>query len=178
MKKIGVLFLFSILFVSFVSAGSIDEEFQRLTHYAEEYEIGNINYPQLIVGIASARGKLSEMFGAVNMFEGGLLKQEEIEKILGSPSDMTRWVWVEGEDRDRKLDEAVPNWRKVVFDGRKVQIWLEVHPSIFSKKKFQDKDFGNEFFEELDGEIVYRLHFNIEFKRAEDKINIPNTPTR
>ncbi|MCK4997816.1 hypothetical protein KAS08_05945 [Candidatus Pacearchaeota archaeon] len=171
MKKIGVLFLFSILFVFSVSAGSIDEEFQKLTHYAEEYEIGNINYPQLIVGIASARGKLSEMFGAVNMFEGGLLRQEEIEKILGSPSDMTRWVWVEGEDRDRKLDEAVPNWRKIIFDGRKVQIWLEVHPSIFSKKRFQDKDFGNEFIEDLDGEIVYRLHFNVEFKRQGESVD-------
>lgn len=170
MKRLGLIFLFvGLLFAAGVLA-DVDDEFRRLTYYAEEYEIGNINYPQLVVNLASAREKLNAEFGAVNNFEGGLLRQEDIEDILGKPTEMTHWVWVEGEDREMKLDEDAPVWRRVVFDGRKMQIMLEVHPSVFSKKKLEGDDRA-EFLEEFVGKIVYRLHFNIEFKEKETEVD-------
>jgi len=66
---------------------------------------------------------LCNMMGCVvSRFEGGLLKQDQIEDVLGEPTELRKWVWVEGEDREKKLDKEVPNWRKIVFDGKKIRI--------------------------------------------------------
>ena len=74
MKKCVVMFfLLSLFFLPTVLAGSIDDELQRVTYYAEEYEIGNINYVQLMVYLSSVREGLNEELGAVEKHEGGIL---------------------------------------------------------------------------------------------------------
>jgi len=172
MKKRVVLFLLLALFLfPTILAGSPDAEIQKLTHYAEEYEIGNIDYVKLLVYISSVRESLNEELGATHKYMGGVVRQEQIRKILGEPTDETKWVWVEGEERDVKLDYYVPVWRKIIFDGKKIQISLEAFPSIFRKKHFEDEfEEKSEAIEE--GSLIYRLHFNIEFKKPQEHLDI------
>ena len=73
MKKRVVLFLLLALFLfPTILAGSPDAEIQKLTHYAEEYEIGNIDYVKLLVYISSVRESLNEELGATHNIWGGL----------------------------------------------------------------------------------------------------------
>ncbi|MBU4308402.1 MAG: hypothetical protein KJ566_01255, partial [Nanoarchaeota archaeon] len=175
-KRLRFLFLVLVLLVSLflpsVLAGSVDSEIQKITHYAEEYETGNINYVKLMLYVSSAREGLNEILGATGKEMGGVVKQEQIKKVLGESNEETKWVWVEGEEQDRKLDYSVPVWRKIIFDGKKIQIRMEAFPSIFKKNQFDN--FENENIEELpeEGSIIYRLHFSTEFKKPEEQIDI------
>ncbi len=178
MKKSLVIFFLTIfLLVPIIYASSVDSEIQKLTHYAEEYETGNINYVQLRVYLSSVKENLNEILGARGKEEGGVLKQEQIENVLGEPSHETKWVWVEGEEREMKLDYSVPNWEKIIFDGKKIQIKLEAFPSIFNKRNFGEDNLEREFEKNLtdeieDGDLIYRLHFNVIFKKPEEQMNI------
>ena len=168
-----ILSLFLITFViPFVLATSVDSEIKKITHYAEEYETGNIDYVKLKLYMSSAREGLNELLGATGKEIGGVVKQEQIRKVLGEPNEETKWVWVEGEEQDKKLDYYVPVWKKIVFDGKKIQIRMNAFPSIFKKKQFDN--FENENLEELpeEGSIIYRLNLDVEFKRAEEQIDI------
>lgn len=186
MKKRGfialaglILSLFLITNVLGVSS-SADSEIKTITHYAEEYEIGNIDYVKLLVYISASRQNLNEILGATEQQMGGVLKQEKIKEILGDPTEETKWVWVEGEEQDKKLDSSVPVWKKIVFDGKKIQIRLSAYPSIFTKKQFdaetnkKDKEIKEESNESSikEGDLIYRLNFEIEFKKPEEQLDI------
>ncbi len=166
MKKVIIFFLFFVFLLSIISAVSIDSEIQKITYFAEEYETGNLNYVQLLVKISSVRQNLNKLLGAIN-FEGGILKQEQLKSFLGKPQEETKWVWIEGEEHEKKLDYYVPVWNKIIFDGKKIQIRLDAYPSML-KPRFID-DVNLDFKE---NEIVYRLHFQIEFKRPEEQLNV------
>ncbi|MEK6757637.1 MAG: hypothetical protein AABX88_00775 [Nanoarchaeota archaeon] len=131
--KFTFLLVLLFLIIPFVFAGSVDNEIQKIAHYSEQYETGNINYVQLMVYLSSVRNNLNQELGAVSKNEGGLLKQDQIKNVLGKPEEETKWVWVEGEERETKLDEPVPVWRRIVFDGKKIRIMMNAHPSIFKK---------------------------------------------
>ncbi|MDP3026805.1 MAG: hypothetical protein Q8N63_03785 [Nanoarchaeota archaeon] len=182
MKKLVVglaLIVFLIGSVLAVST-SADSEIKSITHYAEEYEIGNIDYVKLLVYISASRQSLNEILGATNQQMGGVLKQEKIQEILGEPTEETKWVWVEGEEQDKKLDSPVPAWKKIIFDGKKIQISLDAFPSIFTKKQFdnhgdkKDEQIKEESDENSvkEGDLIYRLNFWIEFKKPEDQLDI------
>jgi hypothetical protein len=162
-----ILVFLMIFLVPFILAEGVDEGIKKLTHYAEEYESGNIDYVKLMVYTASVRESLNEEMGVVSMEQGGLLKQDQIKRILGEPQEETKWVWVEGEEKERKVLNPVPVWRKIVFDGKKITIRLEAYPSIFVKGK--DFDMDSDFEEEV---IIYRLHFQMEFKKPEEQLNL------
>ena len=161
-------------------SNSADSEIKSITHYAEEYEIGNIDYVKLLVYISESRQNLNEILGATNQQMGGVLKQEKIREILGEPSEETKWVWVEGEEQDKKLDSPVPAWKKIVFDGKKIQISLDAFPSIFTKKQFDNE--GDNKDDQIEresnegsikeGSLIYRLNFWIEFKKSEEQLDI------
>lgn len=183
MEKRGAILTAVIIFlflISFVSASSIDEEIKKMTNYAEEYETGNINYVQLLLYTSSIKQNLNEILGATEKEYGGILKQEQLKPLLGEPTEETKWVWVESEEREKKLDESIPVWRKIVFDGKKIQIRLNAWPSIFKKKKFKESGEKEEFkeegtekkFEELEEKLVYRLNFEINFKKPEEQLDI------
>ena len=55
-----MLFLFSLSTVPAVS-NSADSEIKSITHYAEEYEIGNIDYVKLLIYISKSRQNLNEI---------------------------------------------------------------------------------------------------------------------
>jgi len=179
MKKrgfIGVFALFLLVCLASVSATSIDDEFKKLANYAEEYETGNLDYVQLLIYSSAVREKMNEDLGATGKEIGGVLKQEQIKKILGESIEDTKWVWSEAEEKEIRLDNSAPVWKKIVFDGKKIQIRLNAWPSIFSKKEFKEnnenKEGKNKEFEDLEGKLIYRLNFEIEFKKPEEQLNI------
>ncbi len=162
MKKRGIFSLSFILIVLFifplVLASSIESEIQKITYYAQEYETGNIDYVQLLVYTSSVRQSLNQILGATNQEQGGVLKQEQIKSILGEASESTKWVWVENEEQEKRMDSDVPIWKKIIFDGNKIQIRLSAFPSIFKKEDVES--------------LVYRLNFDIEFKKPKDQLDI------
>ena len=167
-----------------MSAGSVNDEMKKVTHYAEEFETGNINYIQFLVYLSSVRENLNEILGATGKEYGGIVKQEQVRSILGEPQEETKWVWVENENREKKLEDDVPIWKKIVFDGKKIRITLSAHPSIFKKKspelkekirKLKDEEKIEEVkLLEKEGEdiLVYRLNFEKEFKKPKDQLDI------
>ena len=141
MKKrgfIGVFALFLLVCLASVSATSIDDEFKKLANYAEEYETGNLDYVQLLIYSSAVREKMNEDLGATGKEIGGVLKQEQIKKILGESIEDTKWVWSEAEEKEIRLDNSAPVWKKIVFDGKKIQIRLNAWPSIFNRKEFKE----------------------------------------
>ena len=158
----------------------IKNEIQKLTHYAEEYETGNINYVQLLVYMSSIRENLNEILGVVSREHGGILKQEQLKAVLGEADEMTKWLWVENEKREKKLDKEVPAWKKIIFDGKKIQMKLNAYPFMFTEK---EKFLGDEekekpgknkedFFEEYKNLVLYNLHFSVDFKKPEEQLDI------
>ena len=138
MRKEEVLLLavfLCLLLIPLISSASIDSEIQKITHYAEEYETGNINYAQLLIYLGSGRQKLNEILGATDMEQGGKLKQEQLRDFLGEPTKETNWVWAEKEEREVKINYDVPVWEKIIFDGNKIQMKLNAYPSLFGEKK-------------------------------------------
>jgi len=150
-------FIFS-LFSVLVSASSIDSEIQKLTNYAQDYETGNINYIQLLIYSSAVRGKMNEVLGATDKEMGGVLKQEQLQQILGEPTEKTRWVWVENEQKEEKMQDDIPAWRKIVFDGNKIQLWLSAWPNIIYKKD--------------EKVLFYRLNIEVQFKKPGEQLDI------
>src|SRR3989344_5670393 len=124
----------SALSTSSASSGSFEDEIKKITYYAEEYETGNIDYPKLIIYLGTQREKINEKLGAARTNEGDILKQDQVKNVLGEPREFTKWVWVEKENREKKVEEPVPAWDKIVFDGKKIQIRLSAYPSLLSKE--------------------------------------------
>ena len=159
MKKWVVFsFLFVLLILPMVYSSPVDEEIKKLTSYAQDYESGNINYAQFVVYISSVRQNLNEELGAISREEGGLFKEQQIESALGKSQRTTKWVWIESEEREKKLETEVPVWEKIVFDGKKIQVRLSAYPSLFKKEN-----------EDL---LIYRLNFDIRFKSPSKELEI------
>ncbi|MDP3882267.1 MAG: hypothetical protein Q8Q31_05310 [Nanoarchaeota archaeon] len=158
-----LLFIFLVFLISFSSpvfavSGNVEDEIKKIVHYAQEYETGNIKFVELLLYESASRQKLNEILGVVSREEGGLLKEEQIRPVLGEPTEETRWIWSEKEEKQRTLDKTVPAWNKIIFDGRKIQIRMEAWPSLFIKN-------GSE-------QIIYRLHFSTSFKKPKENFNI------
>ena len=166
MKKKALFLIFIFILVLFISSinlassQSIDSSIKKMTHTAEQYKTGSINYAQLIVYMASLSKELAAEMGATSQEHDQILKQEQLERALGKPTETTEWVWVENEEREKKMDKEIPAWRKIIFDGKNIQMYLGAWPNI---RKTNNDD-----------EIVYRLNTEIIFKSQEDEIDIKN----
>ena len=148
-----------LLFLPVVSSvSSIDSQIKKITGYAEDFESGNINYAKLLVYSSEVREEINRNLGTTNKEMGGILKEEQLKSILGEPTEKTKWIWVENEEREIKLDKEASAWRKIIFDGKKVQIWINSWPSIFKKSE-----------EDI---LIYRLNFEINFKEPQGELNI------
>lgn len=171
---IVLLFAFLVLIaLSAPNARAVENDFnseiKKLTHYAEEYETGNIDYVQFLLHTFKVREEINVLLGATNRQNGGTLTKEQLESALGNPNEYTRWVWVEKEEREKRLDEEMPVWRKIVFDGSKIQVRINAFPNLFTGRKFNDKTGKDEF--EGGETLVYRLNFESEFKEQQPKID-------
>ncbi len=139
--KRWVFFLIFVLILATVSAtDSVDDVVNTITKHAEDYEAGKISLAQLSVYKNSVRSDFFEVLG-VNEEEfrwGNETQQQIVEKAIqrffGEPFEKTNWAWNINEDREEKLDESVPAWRKIIFDGKKVQITFNAWPEILYKK--------------------------------------------
>ncbi|MEK6917684.1 MAG: hypothetical protein AABW51_01935 [Nanoarchaeota archaeon] len=144
-----------------VSAGEIEDLIEKTTYQAEQYEAGNINYAQLIVYTASLRYELSKAMGASLERHDPVLKTEQLEKALGKPTENTKWIWVEegdGNGYEKKIENGAPAWRKLIFDGKKIQIWVGAWPNIIAK--------------ENEDVLYYRLNLETRFKSPEEQLDI------
>ena len=59
-KRVIVLFMILLVLVPIALAQSIENPIKKVTHHAEQYEVGNINYAQLIVYITSLSQEIAE----------------------------------------------------------------------------------------------------------------------
>ena len=154
MEKRFIILVAFIIFINlyflmyFISAQTstptIESEINKLTHYAEEYETGNIDYAKLVVYAGAVRESLNEIAGVVDKNEGGILNEEQVRKVLGEPTDDTKWIWVDKESSEKKLDNALPVWEKIIFDGHSIQIRLNAWPSLYSKRNYDEESFNEE----------------------------------
>jgi len=138
MKRGWILLLVLILLFPFISS-SVDSEIKKITHYAEEYETGNIDYVKLLVYASSAREKLNQEFGVSGKDFGGILKQNQIQSILGEPNERTKGVWAEGpteeEKRLIKQDEKFMNYIREISEKYNGQFDLSIQLKDFEKDK-------------------------------------------
>ena len=88
---------------------------------------------------------------AGNESRGFGLTEEAVRNIFGEPTYYENWIWVENEERDMKLDKAVPRWEKSVFDGNKIHMSFNAWPHALKEN------------DELT--FFYRIDFNIRFKK-------------
>ncbi len=155
---IALTLLSSFFLSSVVSAQSFDSTIKKMTHAAEQYESGSIDYAQLIVYMGSLSKELASQLGADQTSHDAVLTASQLESALGEPTESTYWVWIEGEEKEKKLDSAIPAWREIIFDGEKLQIYLSAWPSIL-KESDNEKE-------------VYRIHHDIIFKSKSQKVDL------
>jgi len=158
MKKALTFAFLLVLGISLVSSASVDSEIQKLTKYAEDFETGNINYVQLLVYSSAVREQINEKLGVTNKEMGGVLKEEQLKSALGEATERTKWAWSEESQRETKLDQEVSAWRKIIFDGKKIQIWINSWPTLIKTSQTSG--------------LVYRLNFDINFKEPSEELNI------
>ena len=92
-KRLLVLgVLLGLFLLPTILANSVDSEIQKITHYAEDYETGNIDYIRLMLYLSSARGGLNEVLGATGKEMGGIVKQitQNLCKYLHNKLDRLR----------------------------------------------------------------------------------------
>ena len=56
-----VLLVFLLLLLVPVSSASINDELQKITNYAEDFEAGNINYAQLVLYSSASKERINEV---------------------------------------------------------------------------------------------------------------------
>ncbi|MEE9323129.1 MAG: hypothetical protein V3U72_01155, partial [Candidatus Aenigmarchaeota archaeon] len=151
LASLPVLLILAPLVSAEVDISEIEDKIDSIAHYAEEYEVGNINYLQLTVYSHKIAADLHLMLGGGIGPEWGRIPVESIERAFGTPTDYTNWLWVENNQRDMRIDDPMPVWNKIIFDGRKVQIILDASPQLI----------------EEDGELFkyYAVHTDVRFKK-------------
>ena len=70
MKKIFLIIII-LLSIPFASAQSVDAEISKLVDYAEQYEMGNIDYLELLIYASLARENINKILGSFNEEERG-----------------------------------------------------------------------------------------------------------
>jgi len=166
MRKLAIVVAFLLILTQIVSADTIpnassnitinaaeiEDKINSIVHYAEEYEVGNINYLQLNVYGFKIRSDLNLMLGGGIGNEWARIPKESIEKAFGQPTEYMSWIWIDNKHMEKRLDEAMPRWEKIIFDGRKVRIILNAFPSAIELE-------NGELFK------YYSVDFNVRFKK-------------
>lgn len=153
-----VAFAVFLFLLSSASASSIEPEIKKLTTYAQDYETGNINYVQFLAYSSAVREKINEALGATNKENGGVLNEGQLKSVFGEPTETTRWVWFENEQREENMKKDIPAWRKIIFDGKKIQLWMGAWPNLIKK--------------ENEERLVYHLNIDVQFKKPEEQLAI------
>jgi hypothetical protein len=155
---IVLLVLSSIVHAQVIDISEVNKKINSIVHYAEEYEVGNINYLQLNVYGHKIRADLNLMLGGSIGEEWARIPKENIEKTFGQPTQYTNWIWRDDKHLHNRLDEAMPQWERIIFDGRKVRIIFNSFPSAIEDKngelfKYYSVDLMVKFKKEYDIDI-------------------------
>lgn len=148
-----ILVIFMLFLVPTIFADPFKDEIKKITFYAQEYESGNINYPQFLVYSNSINGKIDEVIG--NAFLNGTSEQDELRRVLGDPTEEIKYVWGNFNDR-KKLDNPMPAWKKIIFDGQKIQIIFNANPN----------------YDSYNNKIIYRPGIEVRFKSPKIELNL------
>jgi hypothetical protein len=133
MKKI-IIILAIFLLLPLAMAQTVDESISNLVANAEQYELGNINYMELVAYNGIVRENINQELGSVHQEDGpSAVSLESIEDYFGTPSEYTRHAWNSRENKEAMLDEPVPTFRKILFDGKRIQITLNAWPQVYTK---------------------------------------------
>lgn len=155
MKKLFLMLTLLIAILpSAFAADLVTDKVFAITHYAEQYEMGQISYAELRVYSGAIREDVrllmsEQVFGEGNNQQRGV-SEDAAKKFFGAPTDYTGWVWSSKEQRDVKIDSKMPRWEKIVYDGKKIQVTFNAWPQMFSGEQ------GDKFY--------YWVDFNIRFK--------------
>ena len=138
-----------ILIIIPTVAASVDEQIDTLVSYAELYETGDINYLELQVQTGIARQEINEILGSFEFEDHGPggITSEAAEQYFGTPEKYTDWAWDVANDDDVQLEEPVPAFEKIIFDGKRVQVTFNAWPHLY------------------DGELYYWTEFEVHFKK-------------
>jgi hypothetical protein len=145
-----------ILIVIFpvVSADSVDQEIDELLFYAEQYELGNINYLELTLYSSLTRSRVNSLLGEVEFDHEQGLTEKAATSYFGNPQGYTNWVWSSKENNEIRSDEKVPYYERLVFDGHRVQISFNAWPHYYQSS-------GNNI-------LYYWTDFEVRFKQNID----------
>ncbi len=133
MKKY-LLLLAILLLIPLVSAESVDEEISKLVSYAEQYEMGNLNYLELQIYSSLQRSKVNSLLGSFQWEENGPegITSEAAENYFGSPKGYTKYAWDIKSNKEILVEEQVPWFEKSIFDGKRVQIVFHAWPHVYT----------------------------------------------
>jgi len=134
MKKLLTILLI-LLVIPSVVAQTVEEEIDSIVNYAEQYEMGNIDYFELSVHSSIIRSNINELLGEYRMEEhgpGGITEEAAIQ-FFGVPKEYTRHAWDMSQDKEITLDEPAPWFEKIIFDGKRIKISFNAWPHISSK---------------------------------------------
>ncbi|MDO8627260.1 MAG: hypothetical protein Q7K42_02240, partial [Candidatus Diapherotrites archaeon] len=59
---------------------------------------------------------------------------EEVEKVFGKPSEFDEFVWAENLNKSIRVNESLPRWEKVIFEGKKIKILFTAFPHLTEYK--------------------------------------------
>ncbi|MBI4360257.1 hypothetical protein HY572_00615 [Candidatus Micrarchaeota archaeon] len=121
---------FFLALVTAVSASPLDD----VAVHAAQYERGETSFLQLKVLLVESRDELMRSVERdlvqVNPddehFRGW--PKEAAERILGEPTRVEQWVWIENLQESRFVVEGQPAWDRVLFDGEKLEVRVRAFP--------------------------------------------------
>jgi hypothetical protein len=157
MKKGALLWLMLLILAFSVSA--VSEKINSIVRYAELYELGKINYMQLIVYGSAIREEINIELGHEYQVEEDWtqrgLTEEDVKKVFGTPTETTHWIRIINEDREEYVDEPLPTWEQRLFDGRKIKIIFNAWPHMIKKDKTVR-------FYEVDFDILFKTNYDFD----------------
>ncbi|MBU2589413.1 MAG: hypothetical protein KKB39_01480 [Nanoarchaeota archaeon] len=166
--KLFLTFLIILIMPSVLAADPITDKVHSIVHYAEQFELGQISYTELQVYSNALREDIREQMSEVvfgremDKYEG--ISESAAKSYFGKPTGYTDWVWIVNEDYEVKIDEKMPKWEKVVFDGKKIQITFNAWPQIY---KGED---GVKKFYWVDFNVRFKKQFNFDLGQMQSEV--------
>ena len=147
MKSKIIISLLIILLIPLTSAQTVDAEISHLIGYAEQYEMGNIDYLELLIQGSLTRNKVNKILGSFNQEERGPsgITADAAEQFFGVPKGYTKQAWSSSTDKNTKLEEEVPWFEKILFDGKRIQMSFNAWPHIYENNGEQTLYYWTDF---------------------------------
>ncbi|MBU2638289.1 MAG: hypothetical protein KJ955_04915 [Nanoarchaeota archaeon] len=168
----NLLILLTLLIAILPSAFAADQVTDKvfaITHYAEQYEMGQISYAELRVYSGAIREDVRELmskqvFGDEigEHYEG--VSEEAAKKFFGEPTEYTSWVWSSKEEKDVKIENKMPRWEKIVYDGKKIQVTFNAWPNVYKG------DAGDKYYYWVDFNVRFKNEFNFDITAMQSEI--------